>query len=81
MGDRSVRLMLPMSVQCNRCGNYIHKGTKFNSRVEDVIGEAYLGIKIVRFYFRCTHCDAELTMKTDPINSDYIAESGATRIS
>jgi hypothetical protein len=34
---------------------------------------------VFRFYFRCSKCGAEMSMKTDPKNSDYIMEQGATR--
>jgi len=74
-----VRMMLPMSVRCNTCGNFMYKGTKFNTRMEDVKGESYLGIKIFRFYYKCTNCGSEFCMKTDPKTTDYIVEAGATR--
>ena len=49
-----VRNMLPMTIQCEKCGDFIGKGTKFNMRKEDVIGETYLDkIRKYRFYFNC----------------------------
>jgi len=74
-----VRMMIPFSVRCLSCGEYIGCGKKFNSRKETVLGEEYLGIKIFRFYFRCTRCSNEITIKTDPENSDYACENGAVR--
>ncbi|KAG8463208.1 hypothetical protein KFE25_011205 [Diacronema lutheri] len=74
-----VRMMLPMSIRCKECGEYMYKGKKFNSRRENVEGEDYLGIKIIRFYMNCTNCRAEFCIKTDPKNEDYIAEAGAHR--
>lgn len=37
--EKKVRTMLTISVRCNVCGNYLYKGTKINSRKEDVRGE------------------------------------------
>jgi len=74
-----VRLMAPFSMRCNTCGEYIYKGKKFNARKETVQGEDYYGIKIFRFYIKCTLCSAEITFKTDPKNTDYEAELGASR--
>lgn len=74
-----VRMMLPMSIRCKACGEYMYKGKKFNSRRENVEGEDYLGIKIIRFYMNCTNCRAEFCIKTDPKNEDYVAEAGAHR--
>ena len=56
----------------NNLGNYIYRGTKFNSRVETVKGERYLGtIPIRRFYIRCPKCVATITFKTDPENQVF----------
>lgn len=75
----TVRLMAPFNMRCVTCGEYIYKGKKFNARKEDVENETYLGIRIYRFYIKCTRCLQEISFKTDPMNTDYEIEAGATR--
>jgi hypothetical protein len=74
-----VRMMMPMTVQCTTCGEYIYAGKKFNGKKETVAGEDYLGIRVFRFYMKCPQCSSQFTVKTDPENSDYKAEWGCTR--
>lgn len=75
----TVRLMAPFNMRCVTCGEYIYKGKKFNARKEDVEDQTYLGIRIYRFYIKCTRCLQEISFKTDPRNTDYEIEAGATR--
>ncbi|CAB4393879.1 DUF572-domain-containing protein [Rhizophagus irregularis] len=77
--QHKVRLMTPYAMRCDTCGEYIYKGKKFNARKETVEGETYYSIKIFRFYIKCPRCSAEITFKTDPKNTDYVAEHGAQR--
>jgi hypothetical protein len=44
-----------------------------------VENDTYLGIRIYRFYIKCTRCLQEISFKTDPQNTDYEIEAGATR--
>lgn len=74
-----VRVMLPFTVCCSCCGEFIYRGTKFTSRKEDVKNEDYLGLRIFRFYIKCPNCLQEIVFKTDPKNSDYALEVGGTR--
>ena len=76
IGQFSVRMMLPFTVRCSKCGEFNYQGRKYNTRKETAAGEDYLGIAIQRFYFKCTNCGGEFTIKTDPKNSTYVVESG-----
>ena len=75
----NVRMMMPMTIRCNTCGNYTYIGTKCNMKVEPIKNEDYLGITKYRFYYRCCNCYCYNTFKTDPKNNDYTAEIGGER--
>ena len=74
-----IRLMAPCNMRCTTCGEYIYKGRKFNARKEDVDDMNYLGLRIYRFYIKCTACVSEICFRTDPASTDYVIEAGATR--
>ncbi|KAA0162425.1 hypothetical protein FNF31_03224 [Cafeteria roenbergensis] len=72
-----IRNMLPFTVRCLTCGEFMFAGTKFNTPQERA-GD-YLGVPIYRFYYRCPKCSAEFTLCTDPENESYVVEAGVTR--
>ncbi|ODQ67280.1 DUF572-domain-containing protein [Nadsonia fulvescens var. elongata DSM 6958] len=79
---QTVRLMLPKSIRCTTCGEYMSVSSKFNARKENIIedndkSEGYLGIKRYRFYIRCRRCASEIRFRTDPKTAGYIIEYGA----
>lgn len=76
--DDAVRFMLPMSVRCETCGEFMGTGLKFNARKSHT-GDDYLGIRIWRFSMKCKGCPATFSIRTDPKNSDYACETGVRR--
>eukprot|EP01062_Namystynia_karyoxenos_P016720 TRINITY_DN16144_c1_g1_i1.p1 TRINITY_DN16144_c1_g1~~TRINITY_DN16144_c1_g1_i1.p1 ORF type:complete len:291 (+),score=90.30 TRINITY_DN16144_c1_g1_i1:96-968(+) len=76
----TVRMMMPMGVQCNACGDWIAEGKKFNSKKQKVLSESYLGLPIWRLTVKCPRCCNNISIKTDPQNFDYTIESGAQRL-
>mmetsp|Transcript_13790 Transcript_13790/g.15222 ORF Transcript_13790/g.15222 Transcript_13790/m.15222 type:complete len:140 (-) Transcript_13790:323-742(-) len=77
--QQTVRSMIPFTVQCKTCGHFNGRGTKYNMRKENTEKD-YLGIKVLRFYFKCSNCKSEMTLLTDPKDSDYTVELGGKRI-
>ncbi|XP_046732592.1 splicing factor YJU2-like [Silurus meridionalis] len=71
--------MAPFNMRCKSCGKHIYKETTLNAQKETVQNKLYLGVPIIRFSIKCTRCSAEITFKTDPENTEYKMENGATR--
>lgn len=74
----SIRMMLPFTMRCDHCGEYLYIATKFNSRCSKA-GTTPLGLNAYRFHGKCKHCSGEFVFRTDPESSDYVLESGGTR--
>lgn len=74
-----IRMMLPFTMRCSHCGEFLFIATKFNSRCEKIPGTTQLGLNAYRFYGACKHCKGEFIFRTDPEKSDYVLESGGVR--
>ena len=75
----AIRMMLPFTMCCSHCGEYLYIATKFNSRCEKIQGTTELGLNAYRFFGACKHCKGEFIFRTDPEHCDYVLESGGTR--
>lgn len=75
---QKVRLMVPFSMKCLQCTEYIPARRKFNARKE-ITAEKYMGIKIIRFHIKCPRCNNALLFQTDPKLAGFIPVSGVSR--
>jgi hypothetical protein len=75
-----IRFMIPFEIMCLNCENKIKKGKKINVFKESVLCRSYLGIKLLRFYFRCPRCFTGLALKTDPKNFSYLPEINCYKV-
>lgn len=73
-----VRLMLPFSMKCLLCSEYIAARRKFNARKE-VTAEKYMGVKLIHFHIKCPRCNNTLVFRTDPKSAGFVPVSGAVR--
>lgn len=73
-----VRLMVPFSMKCLQCTEYIANRRKFNARKE-ITNEKYMGIKLIRFHIKCPRCNHNLVFQTDPKSAGFIPVSGVQR--
>lgn len=74
-----MRMMMPFSMSCLNCGEFMYIGTKFNSQCTKVPDMDYLGISMYRFTGRCKHCHSNFQFRTDPKSANYILEKGGKR--
>lgn len=73
-----VRLMLPFSMKCLQCNEYIASRRKFNARKE-ITPEKYMGIKIIRFHIKCPRCNNGIVFRTDPKSAGFAPVEGGVR--
>lgn len=76
--NNKVRLMLPFSMKCLQCNEYISARRKFNARKETTT-EKYMGFKIIKFHFKCPRCSNSIVFRTDPALAGFAPVEGGVR--
>lgn len=72
------RLMLPFSMKCLQCNEYIAARRKFNARKETT-NEKYMGFKIIKFHIKCPRCSNSIVFRTDPALAGFAPVEGGVR--
>ncbi|KAG2494127.1 hypothetical protein HYH03_007765 [Edaphochlamys debaryana] len=71
-----IRFEVPFNILCDKCGEHIAKGERFNAE-KKAIGN-YHSTKILQFSMR-HHCGCIITIQTDPKNAEYLVVEGARK--
>lgn len=76
-GARKIRFEMPFHVRCTSCQKMIAKGVRFNA-IKKKSGR-YLGTIIFSFEMCCPGCKAQIIIKTDPKNCEYLLVQGCIK--
>ncbi|PNW86325.1 hypothetical protein CHLRE_02g082050v5 [Chlamydomonas reinhardtii] len=71
-----IRFEVPFNIWCDKCGEHIAKGERFNAE-KKAIGN-YHSTKILQFSMT-HHCGCTICIQTDPKNAEYIVVEGARK--
>jgi coiled-coil domain-containing protein 130 len=71
-----IRFEVPFNIWCQKCGEHIAKGERFNAEKKQV--GSYYSTKILAFSMR-HHCGCTIVIQTDPKNTEYVCMEGARR--
>lgn len=77
-GRDRVRLMLPFSMKCLKCNEFISARRKFNA-TKEATSEKYMGFKIIKFHVRCPCCNNGIVFRTDPALAGFVPVEGGVR--
>lgn len=71
-----ITFMLPISVQCDSCTEFMSKGSKINANKEKAPEYNYLTVEAYRFTFKCRQCGQEIELHTVPKDAKYVVGKG-----